>query len=101
MGTGQPWYVPFHPRPVPASGLYDPRLSQRDADGVFSSVQDALPALRSLTPNQKVVIPQLKDLHKGFVPIGKNAMRIPQFAPFVSNKQIYTGNFEFVLKHYK
>ena len=54
-----------------------------------------------LTPNQKVVIPQLQDFHKGFIPVGKNAMMINQLAPFVSNKQIYTGDFEFVLKHYK
>lgn len=53
------------------------------------------------TPNQKVVIPQLQDFHKGFIPVGKNAMMINQLAPFVSNKQIYTGDFEFVLKHYK
>ena len=45
LGRRQPRYVPFPSRPDTTTWLHDPRLPQRHADGLFPSVQDALPAL--------------------------------------------------------
>jgi hypothetical protein len=54
----------------------------------------------SFTPNQKVNIPKLFEPGASFIPIGKNAAEIKQFAPFETTRTPYTGNFIFVYKHY-
>lgn len=52
------------------------------------------------TPNQGKAIPLLKESHE-FIPIGKNALRIDEFKPFVNSKKPYTGNYLFKYQHYK
>ena len=53
-----------------------------------------------LTPNQKKAIPLLRDFRYGFIPIGRNAQKIPQLHHYTINKTTYSEDFVFILKHY-
>lgn len=52
------------------------------------------------TPNQKVVIPKILDNKPQFFFKGGNASRIPNFNTLIINNKPYTGDFNFVIKHY-
>lgn len=52
------------------------------------------------TPNQKVVIPKIIDNKPQFFLKGGNASRIPNFNTLIINNKPYTGDYNFVIKHY-
>ena len=52
------------------------------------------------TPNQKIVIPAILKEKPILYPYGKNASNVPQFNILLINGKPYTGNYNFVIKHY-
>ena len=52
------------------------------------------------TPNQKAVIPKILDNKPQFFFKGGNASRIPNFNTLIINNKPYTGDYNFVIKHY-
>lgn len=49
-----------------------------------------------LTPNQKINLPELMSKKPSFIPVGKNATKVPMFNVGKS----YTGPYIVVFKHY-
>lgn len=52
------------------------------------------------TTNQKIVIPQILKERPLFFPRGVNAGRVPGFQNLIINNKPYTGDYNFVIKHY-
>ena len=53
-----------------------------------------------MTPNQAINIPKLQQFESSFIPIGKNALKVPQFRPFVQSRTQYQGDFIVIYTHY-
>ena len=52
------------------------------------------------TKNQKMVISEILKERPVFIPRGVNAGRVPMFQDLIINNRPYTGNYNFVIKHY-
>lgn len=50
------------------------------------------------TVNQNINLPQIIMNHPQFVPVGRNAINVPQFRPIIGRP--YAGNYVVVIKHY-
>lgn len=53
------------------------------------------------TPNQKIAIPLLENLHQPFIPAGRNALQIPEFRSLVPYRFPYEGDYIYIYQHYK